>query len=202
MAMIEQVKSTSSSGLISAKGILFEMQAEQHHHDEKYHREVARLPLHQRLNHMALHFSKYAGKVAAASDTDALVAIYTDTLIIAVSSANILNVELWNLIARKEGGFSDLLAFGRAHAVALGDTVSNRHSLLRETAIAAGRVAAACEKIDHLEPISYRSEIGAGIGRLAELATAFIARQGIDPTHAVRKRLADVKQRLVLHGRI
>ena len=43
---------------------LFQLQLEQFRHDEIYHREISRLTVHQRLNHTALHFSKYAGQIA------------------------------------------------------------------------------------------------------------------------------------------
>src|SRR5260221_65663 len=38
---------------MAAGKLMFELQVEQHHHDETYHREIARLPMHHRLNHMA-----------------------------------------------------------------------------------------------------------------------------------------------------
>ena len=50
----------------SAETILFTLQLEQFEHDEKYHREIARLTTHHRLNHMALHFAKYTGQLADA----------------------------------------------------------------------------------------------------------------------------------------
>lgn len=202
MGMTGHSMSTASPNAASARTILFDLQVEQHEHDEVYHREIARLPLHQRLNHMALHFAKYSGKIAAAADDAALAAVFTDVLIIAVSSANILNQELSALLVGDPGQHSTLLGFGRAAALTGGDIVSDRNLLLRETSIAAGRIAAACEKIDHLEDISYRTEFSLGIKRLAELSLAVLARHGVDPAYAVRHRLSDVRKRLKLHGRI
>ena len=63
-------------------------------------------------------------------------------------------------------------------------------------------MAAACEKIDHLESVSYRAEIGASVGSLARIALAIIAASGMDPAHAVRSRLDGVKKRSILHGRV
>ncbi len=196
----DQARTAADCG--SAKKILFELQVEQHAHDEKYHREIARLSVHQRLSHMALHFSKYTGKIAALRDPAAIVPIYVDALIIAISTANILNVELWDLLGEQGQEFPGLLAFGRALAVDLRMDVASHSRLIRRTAIAAGRVAAACEKIDHLEDIPYRSEIKAGIAQISELSLAYISSQGADPAQLVRQRLANVKQRLKLHGRI
>src|SRR5690348_13763017 len=96
----------------SAKNILFELQVEQHQHDETYHREIARLSLHQRLNHMALHFAKYTGKVAAAPTIEVATPVFVDTLVIALSTANVLNVELWDLLEHQGQEYPGLIAFG------------------------------------------------------------------------------------------
>lgn len=190
-----------ASDIGSARKILFELQVEQHKHDENYHREIARLSLHQRLNHMALHFAKYTGKIAATNNTTTLRHIYVDTLIIALSSANILNVELWELLETDEREYPGLLAFGRALALTV-PPCSDQTALIAQTAVATGKIAAACEKIDHLEEISFRTEIKAGVAMLSTIALAYLAQQGCDPAISVRQRLGEVKQRLKLHGRI
>lgn len=200
MAMPDKAKAIAEPR--SAQNLLLELQVEQHHHDETYHREIARLSLHQRLNHMALHFAKYAGKVAAADTIEGTVPVFVDTLIIALSTANILNARLWDILPANDREFPGLLAYGRALGVKFGDTINDRGTLLRETVIAAGRMAAACEKIDHLEEISFREEIRQSIARLSCLSLAVIASQGVDPAQAIRERLNNVKQRLFLHGRI
>src|SRR5437868_13538203 len=71
------------------------IQLDQFKHDETYHREIARLSTQDRLKHMALHFAKYAGNLAEpTSDEIALKKAVTDTFIIAVSTANTLNVRV------------------------------------------------------------------------------------------------------------
>jgi hypothetical protein len=192
----------AASDLGSARKILFELQVEQHEHDEKYHREIARLSVHQRLNHMALHFAKYAGKIASSSEPASPLPVYVDALIIAISTANILNAELWDLLEQQDREYPGLLAFGRALAVNSEVDAADHSALVRKTTIAAGRIAAACEKIDHLEEISFRAEIRAGLAQISALSLAYISLQGIDPAHAVRQRLTQVKGRLKLHGRI
>lgn len=186
----------------AAARLLFELQVEQFQHDENYHREIARLSMHQRVNHMALHFAKYAGKIASTDSVAAHTRIYTDTLIIALSTANILNLDLWEILEPNNRAFVSLLAFGRALSSDLGGAQRESDSLLREVVIAAGRMAAACEKIDHLEAVPFRSEITQCIARLSVISLAFITEQGIDPPDAVRARLKEVKQKLKLHGRI
>jgi len=201
-AMTERVRNKTMPDIASAKDILFELQVEQHHHDEAYHREIARLSLHHRLNHMALHFAKYAGKVAAKSSVRECVPVFVDTLIIALSTANILNVELWGLLETEGREYPGLLAFGRSLAAKAGIGVSDYSRLVANTAIASGRMAAACEKIDHLEEILFRAEVRTSIASLATTSLAVISAQGIDPAQAVHERLDSVKKRSILHGRI
>lgn len=186
----------------SARVALFELQVEQHHHDENYHREIARLPLHQRLNHMALHFAKYAGKIAAASGEVHVVASLTDTLIIALSSANILNTELWEHLPAEGRDHANLPALGRMLAERNASVFDDADRLIREFVMASGKVAAACEKIDHLEPILFRAEIMTGVAKLAELSLSVLAQCGIDPRARVHERLLAVKTRSRLHGRM
>ena len=186
----------------SAASQLFELQVEQHRHDETYHREIARLTVHHRLNHMALHFAKYAGKVAAAADVDQMTAVYVDVLIIALSTANILNEELWELIESEKKDFPNLSAWATNWVIRSGIHVYDTVILLTETVRAAGRMAAACEKIDHLEDVPFRMETKASVGRLSALSIAFLVSQDIDPISAVHERLHSVKKRLKLHGRI
>jgi hypothetical protein len=184
----------------SAQQVLFELQVEQHKHDETYHREIARLSLHQRLNHMALHFAKYTGKIGAAERIADTVPVYVDILIIAISTANILNIELWELVEAHESDYSTLQTFARKLASEIPTAIDDHIDLFRETAIASGRMAAACEKIDHLEEINFRAEIRYSLVPLVCLSLAVMADQGVDPAEAVHTRLEKVKQRLRLHN--
>ena len=84
----------------------------------------------------------------------------------------------------------------------MSDDMQRHDKLIRTTTMAAGRMAAACEKIDHLEEVSFRAEVRASIAVLATLSLAFISIRGIDPSQAVHERLDGVKARLKLHGRI
>jgi hypothetical protein len=188
--------------LHTAKDVLFDLQVEQHSHDEMYHREIARLSLHQRLNHMALHFAKYTGKIAAAADTAGALPVYVDVLIIALSTANIINIALWDIIKSGDQDYPSLQAVGRMLASEMAREMNEHAALVSATAIASGRMAAACEKIDHLEEINFRAEMRHSLASLCRLSLAVIAGHGFDPVNAVRERLNGVKQRLKLHGRI
>ena len=78
---------------------LYQLQLNQLHHDERFHKEVVRLPVHQRINHMALHFAKYSGQLASEFITPSFSKeqrskLIIDCFAIAISSVNILNVRI------------------------------------------------------------------------------------------------------------
>jgi hypothetical protein len=128
-------------GLSGAAKELFELQVAQLKHDEFYHREIARLTMHARLNHMALHFAKYVGQLASAIEADDRRLIrqtVTDAFVIALSSANILNLSLGAAIPDANGCRS-LGELGRA--------LSRNDPLLRSLAVPTGQIARACEKL-------------------------------------------------------
>lgn len=192
---------TEMSAETSATKTLLNLQVEQHRHDELYHREIARLSLHQRLNHMALHFAKYAGKISTTTDRQELQRVFVDSLVIALSTANILNVHLGELLQLESKENLGLMEFGLATAGEHPE-FADPAKALRPFVAAAGRIAGACEKIDHLEEVNFRSELRGGIAQLSAISVATLAAQGIDPAAAVRERLQGVKKRLKLHGRI
>lgn len=163
---------------------LDELQFEQFKHDEVYHREIARLNTQDRLKHMALHFAKYAGNLAESRDGEMLRKTVTDTLIIAVSTANTLNLRLSDVVGTPER----LVAHGRTFAEIL--------------AINAGRMAAACEKLDHLEDFAFRPVIRESIVTLVQAAVEEAERKGWTITQMVCDRLAGVKQKMIFHGRL
>lgn len=160
------------------------LQWEQFQHDEKYHREIARLTVQDRLKHMALHFAKYAGQVAIAGDDAARIKrLATDVFIIAMSTANILNVRL-----------AERLMFPDADLDAQG--------FLRALTVGGGRMAAACEKMDHLEDFPFRPEIAAAAIELATNVIAYCATQAWDLGDLVHDRLQPVKEKSIFYGKL
>lgn len=108
-------------------------QIEQYRHDLKNHFDVAALPRIERLKHYALHFAKYAGRIARDQDGCDLERTLVDSFLIGLSAANALKLKLSG---------EDLV--GPAD-----DSSSQR--LLEIYTDAAGRFAEASEKSDHLE---------------------------------------------------
>lgn len=164
--------------------VLDRLQWEQFEHDEKFHREIARLTVQDRLKHMALHFAKYAGEfITAVEDEARRKRLATDVFVIAISTANVLNMRL-----------SDRISFP--------DATLDAQEFLFSLAVNAGRMAAACEKMDHLEDYPFRTEIAAALVQLATAAVAYAKGRGWNLEALVHDRLQPVKEKSIFYGRI
>lgn len=165
---------------------LDELQLQQFKHDETYHREIARLSVQDRLRHMALHFAKYSGRFVeaeAAGDEALKQRIATDVFIIGVSTANILNIRL----------VRELEALGRPRAAT---------EFASSLAIGAGKMAAACEKLDHLEDFPFRVVIRDAALRLVDAAIEFADGRGWNLRQLVQERLGTIKENFIHHGHV
>jgi hypothetical protein len=178
----------SSDETPDVRAILDQLQLEQFEHDETYHREIARLPTQNRLRHMALHFAKYSGnfvEARAARDEQAIQRVATDVFIIGLSAANTLNFRLSEVLVHEGAGIGDV----------------GESSLADSLAIQAGRMAAACEKLDHLEDFPFRPVLREATVELVRSAIAFAELQSWDLRHLVRVRLKPVKEKFIHHDR-
>ncbi len=185
---------------------LFQFQLEQFRHDEIYHREISRLTVHQRLNHMALHFSKYAGQIAEichSADDEQLQRTITDTFIIGLSSANSLNMRIADQIKEcKKASVCDLVELGAV--LAKREDVENFDPVwfLKAMAISSGRMAKGCESIDHLEAYPFNERIRENVVEICKTALIAASLQNLDLACMVHTRLAGVKERLIFHGHL
>lgn len=108
---------------------LLDWQKDQYQHDMRNHFDILSLHKEDRLKHYAMHFAKYAGRIArGAREEKPAERTFVDALLVCLSAANTLHQEL-SYSAGK----------------------SNKSFFLRLTD-AAGRFNDATEKIDHLEP--------------------------------------------------
>ena len=185
---------------------LFQLQLEQFRHDEIYHREISRLSVHQRLNHMALHFSKYGGQIAEicdSPDNERLQRTITDIFIIGLSSANSVNMRIADEIRECENeSVCDVAELGAV--LAKKGNVKNFDPvwLLKAMAIWSGRMAKACESIDHLEAFPFNERIKESLIEIFKTALIAASLRNLDLAKLARSRLAGVKERLIFHGHL
>ena len=173
--------STENNGFrpLSAEDLKL-LQAEQFEHDEGYHREITRLPVQKRITHMALHFSKYVGRLFEGADDERAL---TDIFVIALSSANILGIHL-QTIEHFEAAKED----------------DSRGRFVATLARASGRMSAACEKLDHLEEYPYRPTLSEAVLSISTAAQTFAASKNLDLSAMVRVRLVGVRHKVFKPG--
>ena len=181
---------------------LFELQAAQLDHDELFHKEITRLSIHQRLNHMALHFAKYSGKfcdcILNNSNDQILKKSIIDSFIISITCANILNVRLSDkLIAADEQANSNLSDLGHDIARRMEIDTQDPLWLIKTFPVASGTFAKACESVDHLESYSYRESLIDSVLSICSLMLIAASHLGIDLLSEVPLRLNEVKKKSI-----
>lgn len=108
---------------------VLEWQTAQYAHDMRNHFDILSLHKQDRLKHYAMHFAKYAGRLARGTKEEKTEArTFVDCMLVCLSAANTLHQKL-----------------------AVSQSKSNDSLFIRLTD-AAGRFNDATEKIDHLEP--------------------------------------------------
>jgi hypothetical protein len=180
--VLKAVITDSSEAASLDTAVLDQLQWEQFEHDEKYHREIARLTVQDRLKHMALHFAKYAGEIFAGPSDDKFRRLVTDALIIGISAANTLNIRLADTVGQTDTG--------------------NPSDFDRQLVIAAGRMAAACEKLDHLEDFPFRPHIAGEVLKIIDCALAVFVDRKWDLVMSIKDRLAPVKAKSIFYGKL
>jgi hypothetical protein len=138
----------------NAKDMLYSLQFKQLRHDEIYHSDICLLRIQARIAHHTLHLSKYAGKMAEAMIAErevnhvVLTSTVLDAMIIVMSSANALNIPLWEMEAADEdlvGVIQGKQLEGDSKVFAIGYVV------------AVGKLAKAVEALDHVEFMDSRT---------------------------------------------
>jgi hypothetical protein len=176
------------------------LQREQFDHDERFHREIARLNIEARLKHMALHFCKYTGRLAeviyGSENAELRFKTITDSFIISLCSANILNFNLSEHVAPHLGGAATLRDLGLHLAGQLYPAAKLDDAwLMSAHAIYAAKMAATCEKIDHLEAFPFRDELQNSILRLCQISLIAAHINNLDLLSAVRERRREIRAR-------
>jgi hypothetical protein len=159
------------------------LQYEQQQHDEIAHRDVLSLPLDRRITHMVLHFSKYTGRLLSEEgrQTTRIERILVDTAIICLASANALGVRLADQMTcevaeRPQGVLSEWLGI--------------------RLAVEAGRMAKACESLDHVEDLPYREIWEEGVLAITALVLRAAEAFGLNLAKAIRQRWAGIETKV------
>ena len=176
--------------LWSAPGQLFGFQLRQQHHDELFHKDILLLPVAHRMQHMALHMAKYAARFICAPSTadESYRAALVDALVIALASANTLNI---NLGAATQETHVESPA---AHATNRSEPTGHV-TFEKLFAAAMGRMAKAAESLDHVEAFPSRQVLSTSTVELAQLVLKQMGAVGLDISTSYFARLEDVERR-------
>lgn len=185
----------------SASTELCNLQLRQHVHDEKYHQDIWCLPYNARIKHMVLHFAKYAGKFVLAEerqDKHLLTSTLVDTWIIALASANILNIRLSHSLGLDDQDAVDLYELGdRLEKSEIPISNDPYRLAFRELTKTAGYMAKACESMDHGEAFDSRGTLERGVIHVAKLSLALAHSLHIDLFPRVQKRWKEVEAKSI-----
>lgn len=181
---------------------LLTMQYQQYEHDEFFHKEITRLNVHQRINHMALHFAKYAGKICNCilntQDEQILKKTIIDSFIISTTCVNILNIRISDKLSFSNTSMPENLHdLGNGIASQLGIDTEDSLWLVKTYPIIVGELAKACESIDHLESYQYREIIADCVIKICSLMLAAASHLNIDLATEVSNRLTGVKEKSI-----
>ncbi len=181
---------------------LFKLQTAQLDHDELFHKEITRLNVHQRINHMALHFAKYSGSICDcllnAPNESTLKKNIVDSFIISITCANTLNIRISEkLTTEMLDKATSFFALGNNIAALWEINTEDSLWLARNYPVVVGKLAKACESIDHLEPYAYRELIADNVIRICFLMLIAASVYKIDLVSEVPLRLAGVKRKSI-----
>lgn len=180
---------------------ILDLQWSQMRHDELYHKDIVLLSVADRMKHMALHFAKYVGYVADVldnQDDEKLHRTLVDAFIISLASANALNIDLGKeLCLERIGSNLNLMDLGLELAKARGQLAADNNSFHRSFAQYAGRLAKACESIDHLEAYPFRESMKEQVVALFKLLLTEAALRHLDLDEQSGRRLRAVEARSI-----
>jgi hypothetical protein len=173
----------------SLRAELASFQNEQFRHDRVAHGEMLALPLHRRLAHFTLHFTKYQAVMLSSSknsSTDPIARLVTDSLIILLAAANALGVRL--------------RAEPNGESQADGGSI-NHQQLLYSYIETVGEMAKACEAFDHIKNFPSELVFKAALARLTAIVFGMAELHGVDLLATVPKRWDQVERKLSVSRR-
>jgi len=149
---------------------LLDWQKDQYEHDMRNHFDILSLHKEDRVKHYAMHFAKYAGRLArGAKEEKPTDRTFVDALLVCLSAANTLHQKLY-YTANK----------------------SNESFFIRLTD-AAGRFNDAAEKIDHLEPFLEIARVSNA--DILDTLLDFASEESLSVEMALAGRRAELRQK-------
>jgi hypothetical protein len=188
---------------ITVQEQLLALQWAQLKHDELYHKEITLLPVADRMKHFALHMAKYLGYFVDAIDTDSdrFERTLVDAFIITLASANTLNFDLGKALGWQENAAPvNFKAFGIELATQCFPRSEDKIWFLKQFARHCGRLAKACESLDHIESHPFREAMLASVLDMFKLFVAEGTAHQIDLINGAKERLRSVETKNIFYS--
>jgi hypothetical protein len=169
---------------------LRKLQVSQFRHDQVAHQDIAGLPVPRRVTHFTLHFSKYVGALARAlreGDDRETRRVITDSFIIALASANAMNVDLKRRI--EEGTLTaDIATLNLDHT-------KDANTVLMRYAEVVGEMCKASEALDHMEDFPSRKVQERGVVLVLVIVRRLADLMGMDLSALAKERWTAIEQK-------
>jgi hypothetical protein len=180
---------------------LLALQWNQLNHDERYHKDIVRLAVADRMKHFALHVAKYVGYFAEAIDSEDSALFertLVDAFIISLASANTLNLDLGHALSGQAVAGS--LATLRVELAAkFFPSGADAMRFLKELARRSSRLAKACESLDHVESYPFREAMLSSVIDIFKLLFAESSVLGVDLVEKMKSRFQDTEPKNIFH---
>src|SRR5215216_5400827 len=176
---------------MSATKALRNLQARQREHDIRAHQDIYYLPYPHRMKHLTFHITKYAGRLAPRDAADAtFIRTLVDAFIISLSAADVLHIDFSEALNKwgKVDQDTNLIDLGLAMRNQDSKADGIQDWYFRKITDVAGRMANACESLDHMEPFPYRDVLSEAIIDLCRVTVIAAAVRSIDLTASVGER--------------
>lgn len=195
---------------------LFEVQLQRLEHDEKYHKEIYSLSVQNRITHVCLNFAKYTGQISeivcseeSIEGNDKLKRTIVDIFASVTILANILNTKLSDGIDEIEikafYSIKDLsLGLAKSENIEESDINGYLNWYLNSIAVANGKIAKACEKLNTLEAYPFQEEVRKGLVRVfkSTLIISSYLDYDLPLPYLAKKRLSEVAERSIFHEKL
>lgn len=183
----------SAPRLASAR-VLAALLLRQAKHDRLYHRDIDGLAKGPKLQHLALHFAKYIGRLATAEPSPSkthFVRTLTDFFIIALSASNALGLT--------SAQIAESLRRSKhiVQSVSGTNPVSAAQALALRLAPPVGRLAKACEALDHLEDVPFAADMRSAVVEILAILSQVFIEQRIAHRAAIIQRWQQIERHRV-----
>lgn len=180
---------------------LTKIQQRQWQHDEGFHQDIHTLSKMERINHYALHFSKYVGRLSRDQPEEEregqVEKTIADGLIVAFATANTLELDLYTELEETFGeSFEEVTEW----ADFLDNTEEDmdvpevREWLFNRLAMPTGEIANAVESLDHVESMNLREILDEELIQIISFLLVASNQLGLDPVELIEDRWETIEE--------